>query len=137
MSHDTVVNVAVAVIERGRKILVSRRPDHVHQGGLWEFPGGKVESDETIEQALAREIKEELVLEVQACEALLEIHHDYGDKRVCLWVRRVLDFSGEAQGAEQQEVRWVALDALDQYDFPAANAPIIPAIRKALDAGIS
>lgn len=123
------VHVAVAVITDGNgQILIARRPENVHQGGLWEFPGGKVEPGERLEQALQRELHEELGIELKACQPLLEIHHDYADKQVFLDVWRVTAFSGEAYGREQQPIRWVAAEALADYDFPAANQPILKAL---------
>ncbi len=125
-----VVRVAVGVIQdpEGR-ILIARRPDHVHQGGLWEFPGGKVDEGENLEDALCRELDEELAIQVRASEPLIEIRHDYPDKSVLLQVRRVTRFEGAARGNEGQPVRWVAPEELPGYRFPEANRPILHAIR--------
>lgn len=123
--------MAVAVISnRDGDILISKRPDHVHQGGLWEFPGGKLEFGESLESALKRELLEELGIELNACQPLVEIQHDYPDKSVLLDVWSVSDFSGVPYGREQQPIRWVAPEALVEYDFPEANQPIIRAIIK-------
>lgn len=120
------VHVAVGVIiNEQQQILIAKRADHLHQGGLWEFPGGKVESGESIEQALARELEEELGLTVEHCEPLIEVTHDYGDKAVLLDVWLVKHFSGEASGREGQPIQWIPLTKLDDYPFPAANQPII------------
>jgi 8-oxo-dGTP diphosphatase len=125
------VHVAVGVVSDGAgRVLVARRPDHVHQGGLWEFPGGKVESGETVEQALRRELLEELAIEVRACESLLTIQHDYTDKAVCLDVWWVSAFGGEPQGREGQPWRWVAVQELHTLSFPQANRPILAAIEQ-------
>jgi 8-oxo-dGTP diphosphatase len=120
------VTVAVGIIQdpQGR-VLVSRRATDAHQGGLWEFPGGKVEPGEAIEMALAREFREELGLEVLASEALMRIEHDYGDKQVCLDVRRVTQWQGEACGLEGQPLAWQLPEDLRDWAFPAANAPIL------------
>lgn len=124
------VHVAVAVIENDRgEVLVARRAEHQHQGGLWEFPGGKVEAGETVMQALQREIREEIALDVQAAEPLLQIPFQYPDKQVLLDVWRVTAFAGTPQGCEGQPLRWVPLVALGSYDFPAANRAIITALR--------
>lgn len=122
------VHVAVAVIENDKgEILIAKRPDHLHQGGLWEFPGGKVEENETIEEALQREIHEEVGLNVKLTEPLIKILHDYPDKSVLLEVRKVLDFSGAATGKEKQEIKWVKISELDNFEFPVANHSIIKA----------
>ena len=131
----SVVHVAAAAIfdEAGR-VLIAHRPQHVHQGGLWEFPGGKVEADESVLEALNRELHEELGINVQTARPLIRIRHDYPDKSVLLDVWRVDAFSGEAllcggTGREGQSIKWVLPGELDQYDFPAANIPIVTAVR--------
>lgn len=124
------VHVAVGVIVNSRgEVLLGLRHNKQHQGGLWEFPGGKVEADETVQQALARELLEEVHLQVSAANPLLKIHHNYGDKQVLLDVWTVEEFKGEAQGREGQPLRWVAITDLNQYQFPEANAPIVLAIQ--------
>lgn len=128
------IHVVAGVIEQGShdhsgEILLARRLDHVHQGGKWEFPGGKVESGEEPSVALARELKEELDIDVTQAEPLIRIRHDYPDKSVLLDVWRVTAFTGEARGVEGQEVRWVTRNALVDYEFPAANVPIVSAAR--------
>jgi len=129
------VHVAVGVIsDGGGGILVSRRAEHAHQGGLWEFPGGKVEMGETVQQALHRELLEELAIEVQECEPLLTIAHDYADKSVLLDVWWVGAFGGEPHGREGQPLRWVVGAELRSLDFPKANEAIIAAVEEKLSA---
>ncbi|HAS77217.1 MAG TPA: DNA mismatch repair protein MutT, partial [Marinobacter adhaerens] len=125
------VHVAVAVIVRDGRVLIARRPDHVHQGGLLEFPGGKVEPGETVQAALVREIAEETGLHVPAgsLEPVIGIRHDYGDKRVFLDVWETSAAGGEARGCEGQPVEWLTPEQLRDEDFPAANRPIIRALR--------
>ncbi len=124
------VHVAVAVIiNEDGEVCISLRHKDSHQGGLWEFPGGKIEKHETVEQALAREIREELALEIESSRPLISITHDYHDKKVCLHVNRVLRYRGRARGVEGQQVRWIAVDQLSRYTFPAANLPIIRAVQ--------
>jgi len=121
--------VAVAVItDKDGLILIAKRHDDVHQGGLWEFPGGKVEAGELVETALKRELAEELGIELLSCEPLLEIRHDYHDKAVLLDVWHVTAFDGQAYGREQQPIRWVLSESLSQYAFPEANQLIIKAL---------
>lgn len=123
------VHVAVGVIYSAEgKILIAKRPDSVHQGGLWEFPGGKVDSGESIVQALVRELREELNIDVLASEPLIQIRHHYPDKSVLLDVHRITRFSGTACGNEGQPIQWVDATQLAQFEFPAANRPIISAI---------
>ncbi len=127
------LHVAVGVVlDESSNILIARRASNSHQGGLWEFPGGKVEAGETLHLALARELREELGIEIGRTSPLLEVRHDYGDKRVLLDVHVVWDFSGEALGLEGQPLAWVVAGALGQYRFPAANVPIIGAIHALL-----
>jgi 8-oxo-dGTP diphosphatase len=124
------IHVAAAVIrDRRGHVLIARRPDDKHQGGLWEFPGGKVEPGEPVADALARELHEELGIRVTSAEPLILIPHHYPDKSVLLDVWEVNAFEGDAHGAEGQPIRWVAPEALDDYDFPAANTPIVAAAR--------
>ncbi len=124
------LHVAVAAITNAhRQVLISLRPDHVHQGGLWEFPGGKLEPDETVERALARELREELGVILNSAHPLIRIPYSYPDRRVLLDVWRVEDISGEAHGREGQIVEWVAIDELGSRAFPPANKPIIEALQ--------
>ncbi|MGV8921610.1 MAG: Nudix family hydrolase [Pseudomonas sp.] len=124
------VHVAAAVIRaKDGKILIARRADTQHQGGLWEFPGGKVEADESVETALARELHEELGIVVTAARPLIKVVHDYPDKQVLLDVWDVSAFTGEPHGAEGQPLAWVSARELADYDFPAANQPIVAAAR--------
>jgi len=109
-------------------VLVALRPDHLHQGGLWEFPGGKVESGEDVLEALARELHEELGITVRAARPLIRIYHDYDDRSVLLDVWRVTGFAGEPQGREGQPVEWVTPDQLAKRQFPEANLPIVTAV---------
>lgn len=124
------VHVAAAVI-RGAdgRVLIARRPDDKHQGGLWEFPGGKVEEGEPVQAALARELEEELGIRVERARPLIRVAHDYPDKQVLLDVWEVSAFSGEPHGAEGQPLAWVAPRELPDYEFPAANRPIVHAAR--------
>lgn len=124
------IHVAAAVIRAADgRILIARRAADQHQGGLWEFPGGKVEPGETVQAALARELEEELGIRPTAARPLIQVHHDYPDKQVLLDVWEVSAFVGEPHGAEGQPLAWVAARQLAEYPFPAANQPIVAAAR--------
>lgn len=124
------VHVAAGVILNARRqVLLALRPRDKHQGGLWEFPGGKVEPDESVADALARELREELDLTVVACEPFLVTDHDYGDKHVRLDVWLVTEHSGEPLGREGQQLAWVHIPDLSGISFPAANEAIVAALQ--------
>lgn len=126
----SVVHVAVGVIvDSAHNVLITRRAQSAHQGGLWEFPGGKVEAGESLLAALTRELQEELGIVIGRTSALLEIHHDYGDKQVLLDVHVVWDYSGEARSLENQPMAWVSPQELTRYAFPAANGAIVTALK--------
>ena len=121
------IDVVAGVIfdaARTRVLLALRRADQ-HQGGLWEFPGGKVDAGEALVDALRRELDEELGIRAGPVEPRCTLEHAYPDKTVRLHVFDVLGFEGEPVGREGQELRWTALDALGSTAFPAANAPIV------------
>ncbi len=111
------------------EILLARRPDHAHQGGLWEFPGGKSEGGESAEQALARELHEEIGIIVQQTRPLIRITHAYPDKKILLDVWHVEQWHGKAYGREGQAVQWCPPNYLKNHQFPAANHPIIAAVQ--------
>jgi len=123
------VHVAVGVIQNTNgEILIAKRPNHVHQGGLWEFPGGKIHEGETVTTALVRELNEELNINVINTSPLITIPHEYPDKTVYLDVYLVTEFTGQPHGNEGQQIRWVSLTDISGYKFPDANQPIIMAL---------
>lgn len=123
------LHVVAAVVEREGRVLIARRSPDRHQGGLWEFPGGKVEPGETARVALGRELYEEVGIAVRSARPLIQVYHRYPDKDVFLDVWRVDEFTGEPHGREGQPVRWVAPHQLSGFEFPAANRPIVSAAR--------
>lgn len=128
MKSASPVHVAVGVIrDSDGRILITQRARHVHQGGLWEFPGGKLEAGENVLQALRRELQEEVGIEVQSASPLIKINYRYPDRHVVLDVWQVHRFVGQAYPCEQQAMHWVAPHRLKDYTFPAANQPIISA----------
>lgn len=127
---DSFIHVAAGVLENaGGEILIAKRPDHLHQGGLWEFPGGKLEAGEAVLTALQREFAEEVAITIDAAEPLIRIPWHYPDKAVLLDVWRIAAYSGQARGLEGQTIRWVRREELDHYAFPAANRAILNALR--------
>ncbi|MGV8844659.1 MAG: Nudix family hydrolase [Pseudomonas sp.] len=128
------LQVAVAVIRNPQgQILIAKRAQQQQQGGLWEFPGGKLEAGESVLTALARELNEELGIELgtgaSAARPLIQVRHDYPDQQVLLQVWEVSAFTGTPYGAEGQPLAWVTPQQLGNYTFPAANRPIVAAAR--------
>lgn len=130
---QTAVHVAVGVmIDDRRHVLLGRRLKGTHLAGYWEFPGGKVETGESVSQALSRELLEELDIRVGMTSPLLEVRHDYGDKQVWLDVYEVMDWEGTPRGAEGQPIAWVGLRDLERFEVPEANAAIMDRVRELL-----
>lgn len=122
------LQVAVGVIKNATgQILIALRDPDLPQGGVWEFPGGKLETGETARQALARELQEELGITVQMSTPLIAVRHHYPGLAVQLHVFEVTGFSGMACGNQGQPIQWVEPWALADYAFPEANRPIIAA----------
>ncbi|AFZ14531.1 mutator MutT protein [Crinalium epipsammum PCC 9333] len=124
-----IIGVAVIWNNQGQ-ILIDRRRAEGLMGGLWEFPGGKVEPGETVEECIQREIEEELGIEIAVGDRLITIDHDYTKFRVTLTVHHCRHLTGEPQPIECDEIRWVNLEQLDHYTFPEANIQIINALRQ-------
>lgn len=124
------LKVAVGVIRNeAGEILISKRAEGVHQGGLWEFPGGKVEQGESTFQALQRELDEELGLSIISAKPLINVNYEYSDLNVSLDVLTVTIYEGDAVGLEGQAIKWLPVSDLNSYSFPAANQGIIHAIQ--------
>jgi 8-oxo-dGTP diphosphatase len=135
---NKIVHVAVGVIrttdnEGCCRYFLTKRLKEAHQGGKWEFPGGKVESGETVAQALSRELKEEVAIDILSCQPLMKIEHTYpgkegcdkGSKTVCLDIFIVDNFTGEPSAQEGQGQGWFELSEFEKLDFPEANKAII------------
>jgi 8-oxo-dGTP diphosphatase len=120
--------VAAVIRGPGGACLIARRPEHADQGGLWEFPGGKVEPGETAREALGRELMEELGIVLLQAAPLIQIPHHYPHRAVWLDVWEVTRFSGRPHGREGQPLRWVSPPRLREHVFPAANRPIVHAL---------
>ena len=122
------IGVAVIWNERGQ-ILIDRRRQEGLLGGLWEFPGGKLEPGETVEACIVREIQEELGIEISVGERLIAVEHTYTHFRVTLYVHHCRHLSGNPQPLECDEIRWVTLAEIEEYPFPKANIQIIDALK--------
>lgn len=121
--------VAAALIDGDGRVLLARRHDDAHQGGLWEFPGGKLEPGEAVEVGLARELDEELGVALGASRPLIRVTHHYPDRSVLLDVHRVDAWRGEPHGREGQPIEWVAIGDLRDYPMPPADVPIVTALQ--------
>ncbi len=122
------VVVAAAIIVQKGKILLTRRKLNAHQGGLWEFPGGKQEAGETLEECLRRELKEEIAIEVNHVKPFQVLRHRYPDKEVELHFFTCTTFEGMLQPLGCMEMAWVRQEELGRYEFPAADQPVLNAI---------
>jgi 8-oxo-dGTP diphosphatase len=112
------------VWDKGR-VLIAKRPKGSHLEGLWEFPGGKTEGDEGLQDCLEREIEEELGLKVRAEEVLLMVDHEYPTKVISLHVFSCTSLGGEARALQCQEIRWVDPNDLTSYSFPPPDMKVI------------
>lgn len=123
------LDVVAAIIrdDLGR-VLLARRPEHKHQGGRWEFPGGKVEAGEALQHALQRELDEELGVVARSSRPFMTVDHHYPDLHVRLHFREVTDWHGEPHGREGQPVSWFAGAELGALEFPVANRPVVTAL---------
>ncbi|MGF1675705.1 MAG: 8-oxo-dGTP diphosphatase MutT [Rivularia sp. (in: cyanobacteria)] len=129
--------IGVAVIWNDKQqILIDRRRQQGTMGGLWEFPGGKLEPGETIEECIKREIAEELAIEIKVGEHLITIDHTYIDLRVTLTVHECHHIKGIPQPLECDEIRWVNLEQLEEFNFPAANVQIIAALQRKVKSSV-
>ncbi|MHA7840849.1 MAG: 8-oxo-dGTP diphosphatase MutT [Gammaproteobacteria bacterium] len=124
------ISVAVGIITRNNgDFLVTQRQSHQHLAGYWEFPGGKVEKEETVLQALQRELQEELDIVVKEATPFMVVNHTYCDKAVSLHVWWIDSFLQEPVAKEQQPLRWVSLKDLECLPLPAANIAILKKIQ--------
>jgi mutator protein MutT len=128
-----IIDVAAALVFREGKLLITQRPAKAHLGGLWEFPGGKREPDETFEACLARELREELGIVVVVGELVESLTHAYPEKTVHLQFYRCRWSEHEPQTLGCPAFAWVTPNELDDYDFPAADAKLLERLRREWD----
>ncbi len=124
-----VVGVAGVLTDAEDRVLLALRPAHKHLGGMWEFPGGRIETGEDARAALDRELHEELGIEMDACEPLIHVRHAYPEKTVSLWFYRVTKWRGEAHGREGQPVKWLAPAQIIAGELPPADVPVLTALK--------
>jgi 8-oxo-dGTP diphosphatase len=127
----TVTVVAVALLDTDSRILLGQRPAHKHLGGLWEFPGGKVEPGETPEAALIRELHEELGIDIRAsCLAPLSfVSHGYETFHLLMPFYVCRQWHGKVTAKEGQALAWVPANKLRDYPMPPADEPLIPVLQ--------
>ena len=124
------VQVVAALIRDGDKFLIGQRPAHKKRGLLWEFVGGKTEPGETKEEALARECKEELDIEVKVNDVFIEVIHEYPDINMCLTLFNAEIVGGEIKLLEHIAIKWITKDEIDDYDFCPADVDILAKIKE-------
>jgi len=124
-----VIDVSAGLVFRAGKLLITKRHDDAHLGGLWEFPGGKLERNESFEQCLARELHEELGIEVVIRELVESVTHHYPERTVHLKFFRCAWFRHEPQPLGCVDIAWVGPEELSDYEFPEADASLLEKLR--------
>lgn len=128
------IPVVAGFIRRDGKILVGKRPENHSLAGQWEFPGGKIESGESPEVALARELNEELGIDAQIGELKIACTHSYGDVGILILFFEVLYWKGEPKAQHHVEIEWIEPLDLGKKDIPEANRLMLDRIYKAVGA---
>lgn len=125
------VHVVVGLVFNEQKqILIAKRHAHQHQGGKWEFPGGKIEPNESLFDALRRELQEEVGICISKAQPFMTALYHYHDKSVVLHTFIVEKFEGQAQGLEQQPIEWVYPQEISTMSVPMANQIIVQALQE-------
>lgn len=122
--------VVAALIWKDDKFLICQRPEHKARGLMWEFVGGKIEEGETHEDALVRECREELAVELNVYDEYMDVSYDYPDMTVHLTLFNASIESGEPQLLEHADMRWISVDDIPDYEFCPADIDIIKELRK-------
>jgi A/G-specific adenine glycosylase len=125
-------DVTAAVIRKGKKILITQRPTKGLLGGLWEFPGGKKEPSESLEECLKREIREELNIEIEVGECFIKVPHAYSHFRITLYCFFCRRLKGRLTPLEVMDYRWVFPEELDRFPFPRADQKVIEFLKENL-----
>ncbi|MCC9167069.1 (deoxy)nucleoside triphosphate pyrophosphohydrolase [Pontibacter harenae] len=119
------LKVTCAIVEQNDRVLVTQRNKHMSQAMLWEFPGGKLEIDETEKECVRRELKEELQIEVEPIHQLAPVEHTYSDKDIILIPFVCQYTSGNVSLAEHNAYQWAELSDLTSYDWCPADIPVV------------
>lgn len=128
---DKVINVVAAVIKNSEgKVLIAKRCLKKDQGGLWEFPGGKIEPNETKEHAIEREIKEELCIDVKANKYLSEKEFIYPNKTINLIAIECIYLFGTINPTEHEDLKWVSKEELNNFEFAPADYFIVNKLKE-------
>jgi len=130
MSAKPELDIAVGILVRDDHVLIAQRPAGKHMAGSWEFPGGKVESGETVAEALSRELQEELGIDVLVAESLMTHTHEYPDRIVHLKVYTVTEFIGEPAGLDNQALAWEPPESLMNKGLLPADEPIVAGLKE-------
>jgi len=131
MADQDRIQVAVGIVfDSKQQVLVGQRVVKDRYFAKWEFPGGKLEVGESVEQALKREFREEAGIELGDSEPFMQIDHDYPDRQVRLYVRTVKEFEGQVQSLEGQALKWVSISVLPEIDFLQGNKVMIDKLLK-------
>jgi 8-oxo-dGTP diphosphatase len=126
------LHVVAAIIwsqKQPGRFLIAQRQKGKHLEHYWEFPGGKLEQDETAWQALQREIAEEVNIQVTRGSPYMQVYFRYPERNVLLDTWSVDEYRGEVEAREQQRIAWIGLNEIDRYRFPPADIPILDAIK--------
>jgi 8-oxo-dGTP diphosphatase len=125
----TILVVVGILLRENNQVFIARRSDQVHMGGRWEFPGGKVEEGESLDQALARELQEEIDVTPLKTSHFCTLEYEYDIKNVKLECFLIHEFKGEPISKEGQPIRWIHQSELTHYDFPDANQALITRLK--------
>ncbi len=132
LKRPTWIPVVTGLIRKGSKVLVGQRPSGHTLAGQWEFPGGKIEKNESPEQALARELMEELAIEAEIGSLKYASTHSYGDTGIVILFYEVLFWKGEPKPIHHMDLRWIDLDELHSLPIPDANLRILDRLIESL-----
>lgn len=123
---------AAVIVDKDNKILIAKRPKDSDMELLWEFPGGKLEEGETPKKALIRELKEELNIDAECDELMHQETYQYPTKKVTLYFIKITKYSGKMEALEHEEIRWISVNEIDDYDFPPADDHFLEILKKSL-----